>query len=176
MAVSPDVPKFPKEKIEPLEVEEGDSVVLQCKPPAGLPPLHIYWMNIGESRPSGAAPVPGDAGRPRAAPPGDSARGHSARLQSAPGLKRAPPPPVRVRGLAGSHSPCPCPVWPGEEQRLVMWLRPCGTRPVLRPPPASGTGRSAWAPGVCRRRGGPVPARPPPPPRRAGTPREAGVG
>ncbi|XP_036905424.1 neural cell adhesion molecule L1-like protein isoform X1 [Sturnira hondurensis] len=44
--IVPDVPKFPKEKIEPLEVEEGDPVVLPCKPPAGLPPLHIYWMNI----------------------------------------------------------------------------------------------------------------------------------
>uniref|UniRef100_A0A287CT75 Cell adhesion molecule L1 like n=1 Tax=Ictidomys tridecemlineatus TaxID=43179 RepID=A0A287CT75_ICTTR len=40
------VPKFPKEKIEPLEVEEGDPIVLQCTPPKGLPPLHIYWMNI----------------------------------------------------------------------------------------------------------------------------------
>lgn len=44
----PDVPKFPKEKIEPLEVEEGDPLVLPCNPPTGLPPLHIYWMNIGE--------------------------------------------------------------------------------------------------------------------------------
>ncbi|XP_066100707.1 neural cell adhesion molecule L1-like protein isoform X1 [Saccopteryx bilineata] len=44
--IVPNVPKFPKEKIEPLEVEEGDSVVLRCNPPAGLPPLHIYWMNI----------------------------------------------------------------------------------------------------------------------------------
>lgn len=43
-----DVPKFPKEKIEPLEVEEGDAVVLPCHPPKGLPPLHVYWMNIGE--------------------------------------------------------------------------------------------------------------------------------
>uniref|UniRef100_G3U3P5 Neural cell adhesion molecule L1-like protein n=1 Tax=Loxodonta africana TaxID=9785 RepID=G3U3P5_LOXAF len=39
-------PKFPKEKINPLEVEEGDSIVLPCNPPKGLPPLHIYWMNI----------------------------------------------------------------------------------------------------------------------------------
>ncbi|KAM8758304.1 neural cell adhesion molecule L1-like protein isoform 2-T2 [Rhynchonycteris naso] len=44
--IVPNVPKFPKEKIEPLEVEEGDPVVLRCNPPAGLPPLHIYWMNI----------------------------------------------------------------------------------------------------------------------------------
>uniref|UniRef100_A0A4X1V410 Neural cell adhesion molecule L1-like protein n=1 Tax=Sus scrofa TaxID=9823 RepID=A0A4X1V410_PIG len=43
--IVPNVPKFPKEKIDPLEVEEGDSIVLPCNPP-GLPPLHIYWMNI----------------------------------------------------------------------------------------------------------------------------------
>eukprot|EP00073_Rattus_norvegicus_P046419 XP_017448567.1 PREDICTED: neural cell adhesion molecule L1-like protein isoform X1 [Rattus norvegicus] len=40
------VPKFPKEKIEPIDVEEGDSIVLPCNPPKGHPPLHIYWMNI----------------------------------------------------------------------------------------------------------------------------------
>lgn len=51
----PDVPKFPKEKIEPLEVEEGDDVVLRCNPPSGLPPLHVYWMNISEFRPQGHA-------------------------------------------------------------------------------------------------------------------------
>ncbi|KAM6177271.1 neural cell adhesion molecule L1-like protein [Erethizon dorsatum] len=44
--IVPSVPKFPKEKIEPLDVEEGDPIVLQCNPPKGLPPLHIYWMNI----------------------------------------------------------------------------------------------------------------------------------
>lgn len=44
--IVPNVPKFPKENIEPLEVEEGDPIVLPCNPPSGLPPLHIYWMNI----------------------------------------------------------------------------------------------------------------------------------
>ncbi|XP_069329927.1 neural cell adhesion molecule L1-like protein isoform X1 [Eulemur rufifrons] len=44
--IVPSVPKFPKEKIDPLEVEEGDPIVLPCNPPQGLPPLHIYWMNI----------------------------------------------------------------------------------------------------------------------------------
>ncbi|XP_074860930.1 neural cell adhesion molecule L1-like protein isoform X1 [Carettochelys insculpta] len=44
--IVPSVPKFPKEKIKPLEVEYGDSVVLHCNPPRGIPPLHIYWMNI----------------------------------------------------------------------------------------------------------------------------------
>lgn len=29
-------------------MEEGDPLVLPCNPPTGLPPLHIYWMNIGE--------------------------------------------------------------------------------------------------------------------------------
>uniref|UniRef100_A0A8C3QU22 Neural cell adhesion molecule L1-like protein n=1 Tax=Cyanoderma ruficeps TaxID=181631 RepID=A0A8C3QU22_9PASS len=46
--IVPSVPKFPKEKIEPLDVEHGDSVILHCNPPKGIPPLHIYWMNIGE--------------------------------------------------------------------------------------------------------------------------------
>uniref|UniRef100_A0A2K5CXR7 Neural cell adhesion molecule L1 n=1 Tax=Aotus nancymaae TaxID=37293 RepID=A0A2K5CXR7_AOTNA len=44
--IVPSVPKFPKENIDPLEVEEGDPIVLPCNPPKGLPPLHIYWMNI----------------------------------------------------------------------------------------------------------------------------------
>ncbi|XP_037656428.1 neural cell adhesion molecule L1-like protein isoform X3 [Choloepus didactylus] len=44
--IVPTVPKFPKEKIDPLEVEEGDPIVFPCNPPKGLPPLHIYWMNI----------------------------------------------------------------------------------------------------------------------------------
>ncbi|XP_063071341.1 neural cell adhesion molecule L1-like protein isoform X2 [Engraulis encrasicolus] len=43
----PHVPKFPKEKIDPIEVEEGQPVTLQCDPPKGIPPLHIYWMTIG---------------------------------------------------------------------------------------------------------------------------------
>ncbi|XP_067398758.1 neural cell adhesion molecule L1-like protein isoform X3 [Emydura macquarii macquarii] len=44
--IVPSVPKFPKEIIEPREVEHGDSVVLHCNPPRGIPPLHIYWMNM----------------------------------------------------------------------------------------------------------------------------------
>uniref|UniRef100_A0AAY4DLY2 Neural cell adhesion molecule L1-like protein n=1 Tax=Denticeps clupeoides TaxID=299321 RepID=A0AAY4DLY2_9TELE len=40
------VPKFPKEKINPIEVEEGQSVILECNPPKGIPPLQIYWMTI----------------------------------------------------------------------------------------------------------------------------------
>ncbi|KAJ7998564.1 hypothetical protein DPEC_G00206220 [Dallia pectoralis] len=45
--VVPHVPKFPKEKIAPIVVEEGQPVVLQCNPPKGIPPLQIYWMTIG---------------------------------------------------------------------------------------------------------------------------------
>ncbi|XP_066554163.1 neural cell adhesion molecule L1-like protein isoform X4 [Amia ocellicauda] len=45
--IVPNIPKFPKEKIPPLIVEEGQSVVLQCNPPKGIPPLQIHWMTIG---------------------------------------------------------------------------------------------------------------------------------
>nr|XP_020646674.1 neural cell adhesion molecule L1-like protein isoform X2 [Pogona vitticeps] len=44
--VVPGIPKFPKEKIDPIEVEHGDAMILHCNPPKGIPPLHIYWMNI----------------------------------------------------------------------------------------------------------------------------------
>ncbi|XP_029103669.1 neural cell adhesion molecule L1-like protein isoform X2 [Scleropages formosus] len=45
--VVPHVPKFPKEKIDPIVVKEGDPVVLECNPPKGIPPLQIYWMTLG---------------------------------------------------------------------------------------------------------------------------------
>ncbi|XP_046881494.1 neural cell adhesion molecule L1-like protein isoform X2 [Hypomesus transpacificus] len=45
--IVPYVPKFPKEKIDPLVVEEGQPFVLECNPPSGIPPLQIYWMTIG---------------------------------------------------------------------------------------------------------------------------------
>ncbi|XP_030623671.1 cell adhesion molecule L1-like a [Chanos chanos] len=41
------VPKFPKEKIDPVVVKEGESVILECKPPTGVPPRQLYWMTIG---------------------------------------------------------------------------------------------------------------------------------
>ncbi|KAK1902349.1 Neural cell adhesion molecule L1-like protein [Dissostichus eleginoides] len=44
--IVPHVPKFPKETLDPLEVEEGQPFVLQCNPPQGIPPLQIYWMTI----------------------------------------------------------------------------------------------------------------------------------
>ncbi|XP_067302752.1 cell adhesion molecule L1-like a isoform X3 [Pseudorasbora parva] len=40
----PMVPKFPKEKTEPVVVTEGESVVLECNPPQGIPPWQLYWM------------------------------------------------------------------------------------------------------------------------------------
>ncbi|XP_056112186.1 neural cell adhesion molecule L1-like protein isoform X6 [Rhinichthys klamathensis goyatoka] len=45
--IVPNVPKFPKEIIDPIEVMEGQSVILECNPPKGIPPLQIYWMTIG---------------------------------------------------------------------------------------------------------------------------------
>ncbi|XP_021178312.2 neural cell adhesion molecule L1-like protein isoform X11 [Fundulus heteroclitus] len=44
--IVPDVPKFPKEKLDPVEVEEGQPFILKCDPPTGIPPLQIYWMTI----------------------------------------------------------------------------------------------------------------------------------
>lgn len=43
-----DVPKFPKETLDPVEVEEGQAFVLQCNPPQGIPPLQMYWMTISK--------------------------------------------------------------------------------------------------------------------------------
>ncbi|KAG7268054.1 hypothetical protein CRUP_024986 [Coryphaenoides rupestris] len=45
--ILPSSPKFPKEKIEPIVVEEGQPFVLQCDPPTGLTPRKLYWMSIG---------------------------------------------------------------------------------------------------------------------------------
>uniref|UniRef100_A0A8C2A330 Neural cell adhesion molecule L1 n=1 Tax=Cyprinus carpio TaxID=7962 RepID=A0A8C2A330_CYPCA len=48
--IVPMVPKFPKKKIEPAVVTEGDSVVLECNPPQGIPPWQLYWMTNGNLR------------------------------------------------------------------------------------------------------------------------------
>nr|XP_046199781.1 neural cell adhesion molecule L1-like protein isoform X5 [Oncorhynchus gorbuscha] len=45
--IVPSTPKFPKEKIAPLVVKEGQPVILECNPPQGIPPRKIYWMTIG---------------------------------------------------------------------------------------------------------------------------------
>lgn len=40
--------KFLKEKIEFIDVEEGDFIVLFCNFSKGFLFLYIYWMNIGK--------------------------------------------------------------------------------------------------------------------------------
>ncbi|XP_034551651.1 neural cell adhesion molecule L1-like protein [Notolabrus celidotus] len=45
--IVPHVPKFPKETLDPVVVEEGQAFTLKCDPPKGIPPLQIYWMTIG---------------------------------------------------------------------------------------------------------------------------------
>ncbi|XP_028262343.1 neural cell adhesion molecule L1-like protein isoform X1 [Parambassis ranga] len=44
--IVPNVPKFPKEILDPVVVEEGQPFTLKCDPPKGIPPLQIYWMTI----------------------------------------------------------------------------------------------------------------------------------
>ncbi|XP_061641347.1 neural cell adhesion molecule L1-like protein isoform X1 [Phyllopteryx taeniolatus] len=44
--IVPHVPKFPKETLDPIVVEEGQAFTLKCEPPKGIPPLQIYWMTI----------------------------------------------------------------------------------------------------------------------------------
>ncbi|XP_050784099.1 LOW QUALITY PROTEIN: neural cell adhesion molecule L1 [Gopherus flavomarginatus] len=43
--ISESTPQWPKEKVSPLEVEEGESVILPCNPPASAVPPKIYWLN-----------------------------------------------------------------------------------------------------------------------------------
>ncbi|XP_037539566.1 neuronal cell adhesion molecule isoform X2 [Nematolebias whitei] len=38
-------PLWSKEKMRPIVVQEGVSLVLRCRPPAGLPPPIIFWMD-----------------------------------------------------------------------------------------------------------------------------------
>ncbi|XP_030589859.1 cell adhesion molecule L1-like a isoform X2 [Archocentrus centrarchus] len=40
------VPKFPKENLNPIVVKEGEPITLQCNPPGGVAPRHIYWMTV----------------------------------------------------------------------------------------------------------------------------------
>ncbi|KAJ7409991.1 neuronal cell adhesion molecule isoform X1 [Pitangus sulphuratus] len=42
-------PLWTKEKLEPNQVREGDSLVLHCRPPVGLPPPIIFWMDNVDS-------------------------------------------------------------------------------------------------------------------------------
>ncbi|KAM5148419.1 neural cell adhesion molecule L1-like protein isoform 2-T2 [Mantella aurantiaca] len=42
--IVPGDPRFPKEDIPSLELEEGSPAVLSCDPPAGIPPVSVLWM------------------------------------------------------------------------------------------------------------------------------------
>lgn len=42
-------PLWSKERTEAIVVQMGVSLVLQCRPPAGLPPPVIFWMDNSES-------------------------------------------------------------------------------------------------------------------------------
>ncbi|XP_063796713.1 neural cell adhesion molecule L1-like protein isoform X2 [Pseudophryne corroboree] len=42
--IVPGDPIFPKEDIPPVELEEGDPLVLTCEPPSGINPVSIHWM------------------------------------------------------------------------------------------------------------------------------------
>uniref|UniRef100_A0A7N8Y9Q7 Neuronal cell adhesion molecule n=1 Tax=Mastacembelus armatus TaxID=205130 RepID=A0A7N8Y9Q7_9TELE len=41
-------PLWSKDKIKPIVVQEGVSLILPCRPPAGLPPPIIFWMDNSE--------------------------------------------------------------------------------------------------------------------------------
>uniref|UniRef100_A0AAZ3P0Q5 Neuronal cell adhesion molecule-like n=1 Tax=Oncorhynchus tshawytscha TaxID=74940 RepID=A0AAZ3P0Q5_ONCTS len=43
-------PLWSKERNEPIRVQEGEALVLHCRPPAGLPPPIIFWMDINFQR------------------------------------------------------------------------------------------------------------------------------
>ncbi|XP_054859425.1 neural cell adhesion molecule L1 [Eublepharis macularius] len=43
--VAEGAPQWPKESVDPLEVEEGASAVLPCNPPISAFPPKIYWLN-----------------------------------------------------------------------------------------------------------------------------------
>ncbi|XP_061759846.1 neural cell adhesion molecule L1-like protein isoform X2 [Nerophis ophidion] len=45
--IVPIMPKFPKEKMEPIIIQEGEPFVLKCNPPEGFSPRKIHWMSIG---------------------------------------------------------------------------------------------------------------------------------
>uniref|UniRef100_A0A3Q1CQX9 Neural cell adhesion molecule L1-like protein n=1 Tax=Amphiprion ocellaris TaxID=80972 RepID=A0A3Q1CQX9_AMPOC len=45
--IVPSIPKFPKETLEPIFVQEGEPIILQCNPPKGVAPRQLYWMSLG---------------------------------------------------------------------------------------------------------------------------------
>ena len=42
---SPESPLWPKENLDPVVVQEGAPLTLQCNPPPGLPSPVIFWMS-----------------------------------------------------------------------------------------------------------------------------------
>ncbi|KAM9496583.1 neuronal cell adhesion molecule-like isoform 3-T5 [Clarias gariepinus] len=38
-------PLWSKERIKPIIIQEGRSLILECRPPAGLPPPIVFWMD-----------------------------------------------------------------------------------------------------------------------------------
>lgn len=47
---SPESPLWPKENLDPVVVQEGAPLTLQCNPPPGLPSPVIFWMSSCKSR------------------------------------------------------------------------------------------------------------------------------
>lgn len=45
--IVPSIPKFPKETLDPVVVEEGGPIILHCNPPQGVAPRQLYWMSLG---------------------------------------------------------------------------------------------------------------------------------
>ncbi|XP_032939431.1 LOW QUALITY PROTEIN: neural cell adhesion molecule L1 [Catharus ustulatus] len=43
--IAENTPQWPKEKVTPVQVDEGDPVVLPCDPPRSAVPPKIYWLN-----------------------------------------------------------------------------------------------------------------------------------
>uniref|UniRef100_A0A8C7XXG5 Neural cell adhesion molecule L1-like protein n=1 Tax=Oryzias sinensis TaxID=183150 RepID=A0A8C7XXG5_9TELE len=41
------LPKFPRETIPPVIVNEGEPVILKCNPPEAVAPRQLYWMTLG---------------------------------------------------------------------------------------------------------------------------------
>lgn len=46
---SPESPLWPKENLDPVVVQEGAPLTLQCNPPPGLPSPVIFWMSSCKS-------------------------------------------------------------------------------------------------------------------------------
>lgn len=44
--IASNAPKFPKEALDPIVVQEGEPFVLNCNPPASVVSRQIYWMSI----------------------------------------------------------------------------------------------------------------------------------